>query len=127
MLFYSSVLLGVVFALFGDSLLGVIQMTTFAGALSVLTLTVVLLTGESKLSLGARRTWVVVGAGAVAVVAAAFLILAGTAGGAVVTYPDISLEVLTFLWGYRPWDLLILIMAFASAMITITNLLSRET
>ena len=126
-LFYSSVILGVVFALFGDSLLGLVQMATFAGAVSVLTLTVILLTGESRVPLGARRAWVVAGALLVALVAVSFAFFSGAVRVFYeASYPDVSNEVFEFLWQNRPWDLLILVTAFASAMVTITNLLSRE-
>jgi NADH:ubiquinone oxidoreductase subunit 6 (subunit J) len=126
-LFYSSVILGVVFALYGDSLLGLIQMATFAGAVSVLTLTVILLTGESRVPLGARRSWIVAGGILVAFVAAAFAYFGGFVTAYYeAPYPDISNQVFEFIWQNRPWDLLIMITAFASAMVTITNLLSRE-
>lgn len=127
LIFYSSVFLGLIFALYGDSLLGLIQMTTFAGAVSVLTLTVILLTGEPKLGLGAKGRWTAAGAGVAVAAMGAFLLFSG--GGPLApstSYEDISLQLLAFIWQYRPWDLLILVMAFASAMVTITNLLSRE-
>jgi NADH:ubiquinone oxidoreductase subunit 6 (subunit J) len=126
-LFYASVLLGLMFAFSGDSLLGLVQMTTFAGAVSVLTLAVILLTGESKLSFGASRLGLAAGAGAVVFAGGAVAILGGLGGASPTSYSDVSSLMFAFLWEYRPWDLLILVMAFASAMITITNLLSRET
>jgi len=126
-LFYSSVVLGVIFTVFGDALLGVIQMATFAGAISVLTLVVILITGESYLGMGARRLGIAVGAILVTFVAAAFAYLTSAGSSAsTASYPDISSQVFQFLWLNRPWDLLILIMAFASAMVTVINLLSRE-
>jgi NADH:ubiquinone oxidoreductase subunit 6 (subunit J) len=125
-LFYSSVLLALVFAFFGDAFLGVVQMTTFAGAVTVLTLTVILLTGESRLGLGAKRAWIAGGALVATVAAVAFVFLAGTPATPGASYPDLSTQLFSFLWEYRPWDLLILMMAFASAMITITNLLSGD-
>ena len=54
-LFYASIVLGVGFTVYGDGLLGLLTMITFAGAISVLLLSVVLITGESKLDLGARK------------------------------------------------------------------------
>ena len=54
-LFYTSIVLGVAFTLYGDALLGLLTMITFAGAISVLLLSVVLITGESKIDLGAKK------------------------------------------------------------------------
>ncbi len=126
-LFYSSVILAVIFTLSGDALLGLVQMATFAGAVSVLTLSVILVTGESKLELGVRRLGLVVVVALVAFAAVSFLAITGGSGSpGPVSYADISSQVLVFLWVDRPWDLLILVMAFASAMVTISNLMSRE-
>lgn len=126
-LFYASVMLAVIFTLSGDALLGLVQMATFAGAVSVLTLSVVLMTGESRLGLGIKRLWLVGVVALLAFVAASFFDITG---GPVVpapgSYADVSSQVFAFLWVNRPWDLLILMMAFASAMVTISNLMSRE-
>jgi hypothetical protein len=35
-------------------------------------------------------------------------------------------NLLQFVWEYRPWDLLILLVIFASAMVVVTNLFSKE-
>ncbi len=125
-LFYSSVILSVVFTLYGDALVGLVQMATFAGAVSVLTLSVVLMTGESRLGLGARRSAAAAAAVLLALVAAAMAFVFGGSTTSPASYADISSDVLVFLWVNRPWDLLILVTAFASAMVTISNLMSRE-
>jgi NADH:ubiquinone oxidoreductase subunit 6 (subunit J) len=126
-LFYSSMILAVIFTISGDALLGLVQMATFAGAVSVLTLSVILMTGESRLGLGVRKLGLAAVLALVAFAAAAFYAIKG---GPVSPFPgsytDLSNQVLTLLWVDRPWDLLILVMAFASAMVTISNLMSRE-
>jgi NADH:ubiquinone oxidoreductase subunit 6 (subunit J) len=123
-LFYTSVFLGVAFTIYGDALLGLLTMVTFAGAISVLLLTVVLMTGESKLDFGGRRLAVA----AVPLVAgvtglSALAVFTGQAAGTAV---DSSLSVLSFLWTLRPWDLLILTVVFAGAMVAIVSLLGGE-
>jgi len=124
-LFYASIILGIGFTVYGDGLLGLLTMITFAGAISVLLLSVVLITGESKLDFGARN----LALGAVPLAAAIggislVVVFYGQAGG----FPasDSSLAVLSFLWTLRPWDLLILIVVFASAMVAIVSLLGKE-
>jgi NADH:ubiquinone oxidoreductase subunit 6 (subunit J) len=124
-LFYTSIVLGVAFTVYGDALLGLLTMITFAGAISVLLLSVVLITGESKLSLGARTTALLAIPLAAAVGGASLLaIFSGQAGG--IASSDTSLAVLSFLWTERPWDLLILMVAFGGAMITIISLLGGD-
>jgi hypothetical protein len=124
-LFYTSMVLGITFTVYGDALLGLLTMITFAGAISVLLLSVVLITGESKLNLGARGLALAAGPlvaliGAISIA----IIFSGRAGGQEV--PDTSLSVLTFLWTLRPWDLLILVTVFGGAMVSIISLLGSE-
>lgn len=124
-LFYTSIVLGVTFTVYGDAFLGLLTMITFAGAISVLLLTVVLITGESNLAMGARK----VALSAVPVVAllaavSAALVFPGQAGGQGAA--DTSLQVVSFLWGERPWDLLILTVIFAGATFSIVTLLGGE-
>ena len=124
-LFYASIVLGIGFTVYGDGLLGLLTMITFAGAISVLLLSVVLITGESKLDLGARKFALA----AVPLMAAVsgisvLVVFSGQAGGFAVS--DSSLAVLNFLWTLRPWDLLILIVVFGAAMIGIVSLLGRD-
>jgi len=127
-LFYASTLLGIAFTVYGNALVGLMQIVTFSGAVSVLFLTVILLTGESKLDIGATRLTIAVAAGAlVLVVLALTQISPGLVGLQPSEYSDVSLATFSFLWQYRPWDLLILVTVFASAMVTVANLFSRET
>ena len=125
-LFYSSVILAVIFVLYGDTFVGLVQMATFAGAVSVLTLSVILMTGESRIPFGAKRSGGIAVVLLLSFVVAAFTALEEGASPSPSSYQDISSQVLSFLWVDRPWDPLILIVAFASAMVTISNLMSRE-
>ncbi len=127
MLFYSSIVLGVTFTLYSDALVGLVHMATFAGAVSVLLLTVILMTGESNLAMGSRRlALLLTGVSAVVVLASISSLTSGASSTAPVPAQDISLQVLAFVWSYRPWDLLVLIMVFASSMVAVVSLLSRE-
>jgi len=127
-LFYASTLLGIIFTIYGNALVGLMQIVTFSGAVSVLFLTVILLTGESKLDIGANRLTLTAVAGALILV---FLALTQVpqelAGLSPSSYSDVSLQTFSFLWQFRPWDFLILVTVFAAAMVTVANLFSRET
>jgi hypothetical protein len=125
-LFYSSIMLGVTFTVYGDTLVGLLTMVTFAGAVSVLLLSVILITGESKLDIGAGNASVGLTALTAAVaVSCVYVLTSGLAGAPTGILPDVSTSVMAFAWSYRPWDLLILVTVFASAMLAVANLLSR--
>lgn len=127
LLFYSSLILGVIFTLYDDVIVGLVTMITFAGAISVLILSVVLMTGESSIGTATRRTQLaVIAVGALVVAVAAYAVFAAAPGGSPSSAGDISLQLLTFIWQFRPWDLLILVMVFAASMLSVTNLLSEE-
>ena len=84
MLFYSSVTLGVIFTLYGSVLVGLLHIITFAGAVSVLMLTAILMIGEAKLEIRANAAAVaLLGALLVVVVLAAYQLLSALPSGAV--------------------------------------------
>jgi NADH:ubiquinone oxidoreductase subunit 6 (subunit J) len=126
-LFYSSLVLGIIFATYGGIVVGLIHIITFAGAVSVMLLTVILMTGDSKLEIGRRAFALVLVVISVPIVAAAsYESLTGLPSGA--TQPSIAgiSSLFQFVWQFRPWDLLILIMVFAASMIAVVNLLSSS-
>ena len=127
LLFYSSVVLGVTFTLYSDALVGLVHMATFAGAISVLLLTVILMTGESNLAMGSRRlALLLAGVTGLVVLASLSTLMGGASAQVPQLSNDISLQMLGFVWSYRPWDLLALIIVFASSMVAIVSLLSKE-
>jgi NADH:ubiquinone oxidoreductase subunit 6 (subunit J) len=125
MLFYSSVVLGTIFTVYGDALIGLLHMVTFAGAVSVLILTVILMTGQSDVSLRAKR-WVVISGiiTSAVVVASALAVFGGSNSNIPSQSSDISIQLFSFIWAYRPWDLLILVMVFGASMLVVANLFS---
>ncbi len=124
MLFYSSLILGVIFTFYGAIVVGLLHIITFAGAISVIFLAVILMTGQSDLDIGRRRLLLLTSTVTILVVAAASYQL--FSGSLVGTGQLQAGDLLSFIWTYRPWDLLILVVVFACAMIAIANLLSRE-
>ncbi len=126
-LFYSSLLLGIIFATYGGILVGLVHVITFAGAVSVMLLTVVLMTGESKLMVGRRELVLILTLVSIPIVGvASYEALEGLPQAASQpTIPGIS-TLFQFIWEFRPWDLLILIMVFAASMVAVVNLLSSS-
>jgi NADH:ubiquinone oxidoreductase subunit 6 (subunit J) len=124
MMFYASIVLGVIFTIYQGILVGLLHIVTFAGAVSVMLLTVVLMTGQTELNIGRRSLALSVSAVTILVVAAASYSLFSTVPGT--TRPVQAANVLAFIWAFRPWDLLILVIVFSGAMTAVINLLSKE-
>jgi NADH:ubiquinone oxidoreductase subunit 6 (subunit J) len=123
-MFYASLVVGVIFTLYQGILLGLLHIITFAGAVSVMLLTVVLMTGETDLTIGKRPLAALLSAVTILVVGAASYSLFSTIPTGVTQTPTMS--ILEFVWTFRPWDLLILVIIFAGAMTAVVNLLSKE-
>ena len=124
MMFYASLVLGVIFTIYQGILVGLFHIVTFAGAVSVMLLTVVLMTGQTDLDIGKRPLAALLGTVTILVVAAASYSLFSTVPNGVQQAQ--SMNILSFVWTYRPWDLLILVIIFAGAMTAVVNLLSKE-
>jgi NADH:ubiquinone oxidoreductase subunit 6 (subunit J) len=126
MLFYASLVLGFIFTVYQGVLVGVLHITIFAGAVSVMLLSVVLMTGESNLNIGNRSLAALLSAITILVVAASSYSLFSGMPSPAKPSPESAMGLLAFVWTYRPWDLLILIVVFAAAMVAVVNLLSKK-
>jgi hypothetical protein len=124
MMFYASIVLGVIFTIYQGILVGLLHIVTFAGAVSVMLLTVVLMTGQTDLNIGKRPLALFIAAVTILVVAAASYSLFSAAPG--VVQPQQAMNILAFIWTIRPWDFLILVIVFSAAMAAVVNLLSKE-
>ena len=125
MMFYASIVLGVIFTIYQGIIVGLLHIVTFAGAVSVMLLTVVLMTGQTELNIGKRVLALLLSAVTILVVGAASYSLFSAAPATV--QPPQTMDILSFIWTFRPWDLLILVIVFSGAMIGVVNLLSKET
>lgn len=123
MLFYSSVALNIIFTIYGATTIALIHLIIFAGAISVMLLTAIVITGEANIAIGEPKKYIFI--------VIPILILAGILGVQISERirPAIELtstsDLFEFVWTYRPWDLLILIIILAASMVTVVNLLSR--
>jgi len=126
MLFYASLILGIIFATYGGIVPGLVHIITFAGAISVMLLTVTLMTGESRLMIGSFRLALLLSVVSVPVVgAAAYELLQGASTSSTLSIPGVT-SLFQFIWEFRSWDLLILVMVFATSMTVIVNFFSRK-
>lgn len=126
MLFYASLVLGVIFTIYQGVLVGLLHIITFAGAISVMLLTVVLMTGELDFNFGKLSVAAVLAAVTILVVAAASYSLFSPLPVQAEKPAESAMSLFQFIWTFRPWDLLILVVVFAAAMIAVANLLSKE-
>jgi hypothetical protein len=126
MLFYASIVLGLIFTIYQGVVIGLLHITTFAGAMSVMLMTVVLMTGEEKLDIGNKNLAAILAAVTILVVAASSYSLFSNTPPSPQTNLPSTMEILSFIWTFRPWDLLILVIVFAAAMIGVVNLLSSK-
>ena len=124
MMFYASLVVGVIFTVYQGILVGLLHIVTFAGAVSVMLLTVVLMTGQTDLNIGKRSLALLLAAVTILVVGAASYSLFSNIPAGV--QPEQTMNILSFVWTFRPWDLLILVIVFAGAMTGVINLLSKE-
>jgi NADH:ubiquinone oxidoreductase subunit 6 (subunit J) len=136
MLFYSSIVFGLLLMSYGATFAGLFHIITFAGAVSVLFMVILMIVGGQALSstekLGKENFLGMI----LAVLAAIPLVVlvsnfeplpnvmteqAQLSGLA--TQPDGPLG---FLWLMRSWDLLLVVVVVAAAMLGVMNLFSRE-
>ena len=136
LLFYSSIVFGVLLITLGAEFAGLFHIVTFAGAVSVLFMVILMIVGgdawrfEDKLN---KQNIL----GLVLAVLAAIPLVVLVSNfqpfqGKVVEQMQLSGlasspgSPLVFLWAMRSWDLLLVVIVVAAAMLGVMNLFSRE-
>lgn len=136
LLFYSSIVFGVLLITYDAAFAGLFHIITFAGAVSVLFMVILMIVGGEALSymdkLGKANfvgmILALLAAIPLVVLASNFQPLPGRLGeqaqlSGLTTLPDGPLG---FLWLMRAWDLLLVVILVAAAMLGVMNLFSRE-
>ncbi len=136
LLFYSSIVFGLLLMTYGAAFAGLFHIITFAGAVSVLFMVILMIVGGQVLShmdkLG-KETF----AGMILAVLAAIPLIVLVSNfepfpnrigeqlqlSGLTTQPDGPLG---FLWLLRSWDLLLVVILVAAAMLGVMNLFSHE-
>jgi NADH:ubiquinone oxidoreductase subunit 6 (subunit J) len=116
--------LNIIFTIYGAAIIALIHLVIFAGAISVMLLVTIVITGEASLSIGDIKNYVLVIIFTLPISVFLGLNIARELRAPSGMIP--SEELLEFVWTYRPWDLLILIIILAASMVTALNLLSRR-
>jgi NADH:ubiquinone oxidoreductase subunit 6 (subunit J) len=136
MLFYSGLLLGCIFLAYGASYAGLFQIITFAGAVSVMFMVILMLIGGEPTPTGQRISREqVIGLG---LSIAGFLVVASILwqfGPSPIPVEETVLarqmgfaadDPLSFLWSLRSWDILFFVILVSAALAGILNLFSKE-
>lgn len=136
MLFYSGLLLGCIFLADGASYAGLFQIITFAGAVSVMFMVILMLIGGEPTPIGQRISREqVIGLGLSIM---GFLVVASILwqfGPSPIPAEETVLarqmgfatdDPLSFLWSLRSWDILFLVILVSAALAGILNLFSKE-
>ncbi len=131
LLFYSSLLLGAILFWYGANYAGLFHIITFAGAVSVMFMVIIMLVGQDtpeKIGLTPRTV-----VGVVLTIAGflPFILLTGELGRVQNAVLETSLmsgsiDDLGFLWTYQSWDVVFVLVPVAAAILTVINLFTKE-
>jgi len=136
LLFYSSIIFGLLLISYGATFAGLFHIITFAGAVSVLFMVILMIVGGSGLSYDDRLGKENFTGMILALLAAIPLILIVSNFEPFPVRLDEQAQLvalatpvngpLAFLWALRSWDLLLVVILIAAAMLGVMNLFSRE-
>jgi NADH:ubiquinone oxidoreductase subunit 6 (subunit J) len=131
LLFYSSLLLGAILFWYGAAYAGLFHIITFAGAVSVMFMVIIMLVGQdTPQKIGITSKVVITAVLAVAGLIP-FILLTGDLGRVQNAVQESSLisgstDELSFLWKYQSWDIVFVLVPVAAAILTVINLFSKE-
>ena len=136
MLFYSSIIFGVLLISYGATFAGLFHIITFAGAVSVLFMVILMIVGGQAFSYTDKLSKENYTGMIIAILAAIPLVVlvSNFEPFAVRVQEQTQLvglasqagDPLAFLWALRSWDLLLVVILVAAAMLGVMNLFSRE-
>lgn len=131
LLFYSSLLLGGIMIWYGAIYAGLFQIITFAGAVSVMFMVILMLVGQDPPEKFRLTTRSITGV----LLSAVTAILFGLFADRFATVPQLgqgvsslsaSVSELDFLWNFQSWNLLFVLLPLGSAVLVVVNLFSGE-
>ncbi len=131
-LFYSSLLLGGILFWYGAIYAGLFHVITFAGAVSVMFMVIIMLTGEDAPEKRQLKPEFIIGCGLAAAGLVPFLILVNQLEPVVGKFEEAaaiggaSIDELSFLWNFRSWDLIFVFLLVFASMLAVINLFSTE-
>jgi NADH:ubiquinone oxidoreductase subunit 6 (subunit J) len=136
MLFYGSITFGLILVTYGASFAGLFHIITFAGAVSVLFMVILMIVGgQASSDTDKLRKENYVGVALAVMVAIPLVLLVSNFAplpnriDEQSQLAELTFQIngpLGFLWNIRSWDLLLVVILVAAAMLGVMNLFSRE-
>jgi len=136
MLFYSSIIFGLILVTYGATFAGLFHIITFAGAVSVLFMVILMIVGGQALTSAEKLRGENYVGMSLAILAVIPLVLLVSNFAPLPNRIDersqlaqLTFQInspLSFLWNIRSWDLLLVVILVAAAMLGVMNLFSRE-
>jgi NADH:ubiquinone oxidoreductase subunit 6 (subunit J) len=131
LLFYSSLLLGGILFWYGAVYAGLFHIITFAGAVSVMFMIILMLVGQDQPETTGFKRASFLGALFAIVGFVLFVMVIGQivpAPNKIVenTIVGASVDDLSFLWSFQSWDVVFVIVPVTAAVLVLVNLFSKE-
>ena len=131
LLFYSSLLLGGILFWYGAVYAGLFHIITFAGAVSVVFMVIIMLVGQDQPEKSTLKPELVIGLALAVAGFVPFLILSGQLESVPNRIQETALvssseDELSFLWNFQPWSLLFVLLPVGATILTVINLFSKE-
>ncbi len=131
LLFYSSLLLGGILFWYGAIYAGLFHIITFAGAVSVMFMIIIMLVGQDQPDTAGNRRYGLLGTVFAILGLVLFVIVIGQivpASNRIVESSVVSASEtdLSFLWSLQSWDLVFVIVPVTAAVLVVANLFSKE-
>lgn len=131
LLFYSSLLLGGILFWYGAIYAGLFHVITFAGAVSVMFMVILMLVGQDQPETSGSRGSLVPGILSGALGLLLFTLAIGQlvpASNKIVEASTVgaAIDDLGFLWSLQSWDLLFVLLPLTAAVLVLVNLFSKE-
>lgn len=131
LLFYSSLLLGGILFWYGAVYAGLFHVITFAGAVSVMFMIILMLVGQDQPETSGSKRELIPGILLGAIGLLLFVLAIGQLGPASNKIAETStlsaaIDDLGFLWSFQSWDLLFVILPLTAAVLVLVNLFSKE-
>ncbi len=131
LLFYSSLLLGGILFWYGAAYAGLFHIITFAGAVSVMFMVIIMLVGQDRPQKVAITPQLVSGVVLAIVGFLPFIFFTTRLQQVQNAVQETSLvsgsiDELGFLWNFQSWDLVFVLVPVTAAILTVINLFSKE-
>ncbi len=131
LLFYSSLTLGSILLWYGAVYAGLFHIVTFAGAVSVVFMVIIMLVGQDQPERRTLTPELLAGVALAILAAVPFVLLLEQLTTSQNRIPESLLvssseDELSYLWNFQSWNILFLLVPIAATILSVVNLFSKE-